>query len=211
MKKLAAAFCALISFVGWPVFAQLEPDWRPHVLIVDSVDDATTWIGKPASQRGDTGRLREVPTGMKVHFPIVVTNLPSLTDRGLNLDADIEFLGPLGQVLWTKKSCCQRVVRDTPQGHAVALEPVPNVQFEPNDTSGTYSVRVVVNDGQRSATTVETFRFGEGKPDPAAKPGGMRLQMDVPKKNPGVDRDVRDCLELPTPSEVIKCTERNKK
>jgi hypothetical protein len=210
MKTLAATFCALISLVAMPVVAQVEPDWRPQVLIVDSVDDVKTWIDKPASQRGDTGRLREVPTGMKVHLPIVVTNLPSVAGGALHLDADIEFLGPQGQVLWTRKSCCQRVVRDTPQGHAVALEPVPNVQFEPNDTSGTYSVRVVVNDGQRTATTVETFHFGEGKADPGAKPGGIRLQMDVPKKNPGVDRDVRDCLELPTPSEVIKCTERKK-
>jgi hypothetical protein len=210
MKTLAATVCALISIAVPPAYAQVEPEWRPNVLIVDSVDDVKTWIDKPASQRGDTGRLREVPTGMKVHLPIVVTHLPPLAERGLHLDADIEFLGPQGQVLWTRKSCCQKVVRDTAQGHAVALEPVPNVQFEPNDTSGTYSVRVVVNDGQRTATTVETFRFGQGKPDPGAKPGGMRLQMDVPKKNPGVDRDVRDCLELPTPSEVIKCTERKK-
>lgn len=210
MKTLDVTVCALISLVALPVFAQVEPDWRPHVLIVDSLDDVTAWIGRPASQRGDTGRLREVPAGMKVHLPVVVTHLPSLAGRGLHLDADIEFLGPQGQVLWSRKSCCRKIVRDTPQGQAVALEPVPNVQFEPNDTSGTYSVRVVVNDGQRSATTVETFRFGEGKRDPGAKPGGIRLRMDPPKKNPGVDRDVRDCLELPTPSEVIKCTERRK-
>jgi hypothetical protein len=211
MKNLALTFCALSSLVALPVAAQVEPEWRPHVLIVDSLDDVKTWIAQPATQRGaDAGRLREIPTGMKVHLPIVVTNLPPLTDRGLQLDADIEFLGPEGQVLWTRKSCCKRVVRDVPQGQSVALDPVPNVQFEPNDTPGTYSVRVVVNDGRRTATTVETFRFGEVKRDPGAKPGGIRLEMDPPKKNPGVDRDVRDCLDLPTPGEVIQCTERKK-
>jgi hypothetical protein len=211
MKTLAAAFFALISFVALPLFAQVEPDWRPHVLVVDSLDDVKPWIDRPASQRGgDAGRLREIPAGMKVHLPIVVANLPSLANRGLHLEADIEFLGPKGQVLWSRKSCCKKVVRDTPQGHAVALEPAPNVQFEPNDTAGTYSVRVVVNDGQRTATAVESFRFGDSKRDPGAKPGDIRLQMDAPKKNPGADRDVRDCLELPTPGEVIKCTERKK-
>jgi hypothetical protein len=210
MKNLAAAFSALACLVALPVSAQNAPEWRPHVLIVDSLDDVKPWIDKPAAQRGgDTGRLREIPTGMKVHLPIVVTALPSLAGRGLNLEADIEFLGPQGQVLWTKKSCCRKVVRDTPQGHAIALEPAPMVQFEPNDTPGTYSIRAVVNDGQRTATTVETFRFGESKSDPGAK-GDIRLQMDAPRKNPGVDRDVRDCLALPTPNEVIRCTERKK-
>jgi hypothetical protein len=84
------------------------------------------------------------------------------------------------------------------------------VQFEPNDTPGTYTVRAVVSDGQRSARTEETFRFGEPKRDAGATPGAPRLQMDVPKRNPGVDRDVRDCLGLPTPAEVIKCSERKK-
>jgi hypothetical protein len=203
--------CALLSLVAVHVSAQVEPEWRPHVLVVDSLDEVKTWMAQPAAQRGaDAGRLRDIPTGLRVHLPIVVTNLPSLAGRGLQLDADLEFLGPKGQVLWTRKSCCTAVARDTPQGHSVALDPVPNVQFEPNDTAGTYSVRVVVNDGQRTATTVETFRFGDMKRDPGAKPGPLRLEMDQPKKNPGVDRDVRECLDLPTPAEVIKCTERKK-
>jgi hypothetical protein len=209
LKRLALLVCTLISLAAFPLSAQVEPEWRPHILIVDSLDDVKPWIAQPAAQRGaDAGRLREIPTGMRVHFPIVVTNLPSLADRGLHLDADIEFLGPKGQLLWSAKSCCKTAVRNTPQGHSVSLEPVPNVQFEPNDTPGTYSVRVAVNDGQRTASTTETFRFGETKRDAGAKGGGMRLEMDVPKKNPGVDRDVRDCLALPTPAEVIKCTER---
>lgn len=210
MKNLTLGVCLLVAFFASSVFAQTEPEWRPQVLIVDSLDDVKPWIDQPATRRaGDAGRMRQVPTGLRVHFPIVVTNLPSLAGRGLVLEADIEFLGPQGQMLWSRKGCCRKTVRDTPQGHAVALEPAANVQFEPNDTAGRYSVRVVVNDGQRTASAVESFRFGDARRDPA-QPGGLRLDMNVPKKNPGVDRDVRDCLALPTPSEVIKCSGRKK-
>jgi len=61
------------------------------------------------------------------------------------------------------------------------------------------------------------------KPAPAAseakdaKPGaeaqgvksaGPHLRMaDAPAKNPGKDRDMRHCLDLPTPKEVIRCSE----
>jgi hypothetical protein len=192
-----------------PVWAQPTPEWQPHVLIVESPADAQAWIDTSAAERaGDSGRLRQIPTGLKIHFPIVVTGIPA--GRALRLDADIEFLGPQGQVLWSRKSCCGKTVRDTDAATAVALETVASAQFEPNDSAGTYSIRAVVTDGQRSATAVETFRFGEANAA-GAKPRGVRLQMaEPPKKNPGVDRDVRDCLALPTPGEVIKCTERKK-
>lgn len=61
------------------------------------------------------------------------------------------------------------------------------------------------------------------KPAPAtgeakdAKPGaeaqgvksaGPHLRMaGAPAKNPGKDRDMRHCLDLPTPKEVIRCSE----
>lgn len=207
MKGLAAVLFALVSVAATPCLAQAA--WQPHVLVVDAVEDVKAWIEKPSVQRGgDAGRLRDIPAGMKVHLPVVITQLPLAPAGPLQFDADVEFLGPQGQLLWSRKSCCKAVVRETPQGRAIALDPIPNVQFEPNDTAGTYSVRVVVNDGQRSATATESFRFGEGRPDPAAKGDGLRLRMDVPKKNPGVDRDVRDCLALPSQSEVIKCSEK---
>ena len=208
MKALLFILLATMSFAARAAEA---PEWRPHVLIVDSLDDVKPWIeGTSARRNGDAGRLRDIPAGLKIHFPIVVTDLPSLAGRGLDLEADLEFLGPQGQVLWSRKACCRKIVRHTPRGQAVALEPAASVQFEPNDTAGTYTVRVVVNDGQRSAAAVETLRYGEARRDGLGKAGGMRLQMDVPKKNPGADRDVRDCLDLPTPAEVIKCTERKK-
>ena len=52
----------------------------------------------------------------------------------------------------------------------------------------------------------------EAKPDTdakAVKPAGPRLRMGEHRgKNPGGDRDVRHCLDLPTSQEVIRCYER---
>jgi hypothetical protein len=42
----------------------------------------------------------------------------------------------------------------------------------------------------------------------AVKSAGPRLRMaDAPAKNPGKDQDLRHCLDLPTPKEVIRCSE----
>jgi hypothetical protein len=42
----------------------------------------------------------------------------------------------------------------------------------------------------------------------AVKSAGPRLHMaDTPERNPGKDRDLRHCLDLPTPKEVIRCSE----
>jgi hypothetical protein len=40
------------------------------------------------------------------------------------------------------------------------------------------------------------------------KAAGPRLNMDVPKKNPGKDQDVRSCLDLATNAEIIKCAQK---
>jgi hypothetical protein len=207
MKRMAAALCTVL-FAG-PTWAQVEADWRAQVLIVSAPGDAQAWIDQPeAERRGDSGRLRQIPAGLRIHFPIVVTGIPA--GRALRLEADLDFLGPEGQVLWSRKACCAKTVRDTDNAATVALDRVANTRFEPDDAAGTYSIRAVVTDGRRTATVVETFRFGETRPAAGSK-GGMRLQMaEPPRKNPGVDRDVRGCLDLPTPAEVIKCTEGRK-
>jgi hypothetical protein len=42
----------------------------------------------------------------------------------------------------------------------------------------------------------------------AVKSAGPRLHMaDTPERNPGKDRDLRHCLDLPTSKEVIRCSE----
>jgi hypothetical protein len=49
----------------------------------------------------------------------------------------------------------------------------------------------------------------DAKPDTqGVKSAGPHLRMaDAPAKNPGKDRDMRHCLDLPTPKEVIRCSE----
>jgi hypothetical protein len=71
--------------------------------------------------------------------------------------------------------------------------------------------------GNEKAETKPTPASGEAKDAKDAKAGadaqgvksaGPRLRMaDAPAKNPGKDRDMRHCLDLPTPKEVIRCSE----
>jgi hypothetical protein len=115
MKPIPFVLFALLSLAAPMVLAQAGAEWRPQILIVDSLDDAKAWVEMPEARRGpDTGRMRAVPTGLRIQFPIVVSNLPALQGRGLSLEADIEFLGPEGQVLWSRKGCCRKAVRDSP-------------------------------------------------------------------------------------------------
>ncbi len=60
-------------------------------------------------------------------------------------------------------------------------------------------------DGKPSAASEMPAPAGEDSKAPAKAP---RLNMDVPKKNPGKDRDVRNCLDLPTNPEIIKCAQK---
>ena len=69
----------------------------------------------------------------------------------------------------------------------------------------------------------DTANAGKAKPAKAAKAApkddakpqdagtqaaGPKLNMgEAPAKNPGKDRDMRHCLDLPTAKEVIKCSE----
>lgn len=51
----------------------------------------------------------------------------------------------------------------------------------------------------------------ETPPAPDAKgvkPAGPRLRMAHHGRNPGKDRDLRHCLDLPTAKEVIRCSEQ---
>jgi hypothetical protein len=50
----------------------------------------------------------------------------------------------------------------------------------------------------------------DAKPqDTGTQAAGPKLDMgEAPAKNPGKDRDMRHCLDLPTPKEVIKCSEQ---
>jgi len=206
MRSTIAAAMAALALSG-AASAQV-PQWQPHVLILGSMDELPAWVSKDGAERAGAGRLRIVPAGQKIYFPIAVSGVAPSAE--MRLTADLEFLGPKGQVLWSRKACCEATVGGNAAPEVVALGGVADVMFEPGDTAGNYTVRAIVSDGRRTATATETFRYGtDGAP--AAPYTGPRLQMDAPKKNPGADRDVRDCLELPSSAEIIKCTERAKK
>jgi hypothetical protein len=63
-------------------------------------------------------------------------------------------------------------------------------------------------DTKRAPETAEAKDAKAGADAQGVTSAGPRLRMaDAPAKNPGKDRDMRHCLDLPTPKEVIRCSE----
>lgn len=215
-----ALLMAVAPCVAWP---QPAPGFQAHILIVRSADELVAWIQKPPAERGgDVGRLRKVEVGQRIYFPMVATGLTPPASGEMRLTADFELRTPDGKVAYAKKGLGSAVIVNRPDMTTVELGPIVDVVVEAADAKGVYQVTTVISDGTRSATATETFRF-EGPPaekpvdkpadkpevKPAPKAAAPRLDMgDPPKASPGKDRDKRDCLTLPTPAEVIKCTER---
>jgi len=191
-----------------------QQDLRVNVLIVESVEDFQRWLQqKPTPQGRYPPSLKEAPAGKKIHFPVIVQGLDAPAQGAMTLVADVEFLAPGGKSMAVARQCCKYTVTNGPDIRMAMLGPTMSLELESGDPKGDYTVRVSVTDGSRTATTSETFRFAAAKsatPSPAPAPAAApKLQMGVPPaKNPGRDMDKRDCLTLPTPSEVIKCTER---
>ncbi len=67
------------------------------------------------------------------------------------------------------------------------------------------------DDKAETKPTPATGEAKDAKPAPEAKgvkASGPRLRMaEHHGKNPGKDRDMRHCLDLPTSKEVIRCSE----
>jgi hypothetical protein len=201
---------ALALLANGRAAAQGAGEWKTQLLIIGSVEELHGWIDKPPAERGgDSGRLRSIPAGKKVFLPIVVSDLMPPEKGELRLTADIEFRGPDGKLIWDKKRCCTAVLRDRPDARTVSLGPAADVEMDASDPPGLYTVRVTVTDGKRSSTATEAFRLERGAAPLKLKPSGPVLNMgDAPRKPPSRDRDVRECLGLATPAEVIKCAER---
>ena len=93
------------------------------------------------------------------------------------------------------------------------LRPSMSVIVEPeaNHRRGSYTVRVSVSDGTQAWTASEVLPYGETDM-PGAANESPRLRMNVPPapSEGGAPGDKRDCLSLPTPAEVIKCSEKKK-
>jgi len=187
------------------------------VIPVESVDDFKRWLGKPvdpvraASPAAYPGRLNLLPIGKKTHLPILVTGLPSPAPQPMQLVADVEILGTEGRPLGTSPQCCKATVARGSKESAVLLDSTVIVEPEPGRAKGSYTVRVSVSDGTQAWSASEVLHYGDVEL-PGAAQEAPKLRMNVPpaQAEPGGPGDKRDCLSLPTPAEVIKCSEKKK-
>jgi hypothetical protein len=221
MTRTAALVSSLAMALSATAALAQYSGMQVNIAAVESVDDFKRWMQQvPAPQGRYPSALSEVPTGRRVDFPIIVRGLTP-PDRGsMTLEADVEFFAPDGRSLFNAPKCCRYTITDRPDVRAAMLSNTATHVLEPGDMGGAYTVRVSVTDGTQTATTLESFSFPGGKQAGGALPSAAReLAVPVvpalnqgaqPAKNPGRDGDKRDCLELPTTSEIIKCTERRK-
>jgi len=184
---------------------------KVSVVPVESTDDFRNWLGKPvnaeraASPARYPDSLKVLPVGKKTQLPILVTGLPPAPAE-MQLVADVEILGTDGRSLGTWPKCCGATVARGSNASAVLLNQAVIVEPEPGRRSGKYTVNVSVTDGTQTWTTREVLPYGEDGPD--ATKEAPRLRMNVPAGDEASDR--RDCLGLPTPAEVIKCSEKKR-
>lgn len=185
------------------------------VVAVESLDDFKAWLGKPidparaGSAAAYPGRLRQLPYG-KTPLPVLVAGLPPLASQTTRLVADVEILGTDGRSLGAWPQCCRGTVARNSKETAVLLDSTVIVEPEAGHRKGSYTVRVSVSDGTQTWTATEVLAYGET--DMPGAHEAPRLRMNVPpaQSEGGGPGDKRDCLSLPTPAEVIKCSEKKK-
>ena len=128
----------------------------------------------------------------------------------MQLVADVEIVGTDGRPLGTSPACCHaRIPRGSTES-AVLLGSTVGVEPESGRQKGSYTVRVSVTDGTQTWSASEVLSYGGPADIPGSHEAAPRLRMNVPpsQAEPGGPGDKRDCLTLPTPAEVIKCSER---
>ena len=214
MNKPAALISSLAMTLAASAAIAQQPGMGVNVFVVESVEDFKRWLQQePAPQGLYPSRLKEVPAGKKVDFPILVSGLRPPEQGVVTLVGDVEFLAPDGKSVFAAPKCCRFTITNRPDILTAMLGGTASLELDSGDMKGAYTLRVSVTDGTQTVTTSETFQFAGAKPAvpnlapaPAAAP--TLLMGTPPAKNPGRDVDKRDCLALPTPSEVIKCTEQ---
>src|SRR5258706_4057743 len=214
MNKPTALVALLTLLLAATAAIAQQPDLTVSVRIVESVEDFERWLQqKPAPQVPYTPNLKRIPAGKRIHFPIIVQGIRAPQQGVVTLVADVEFFGPDGRSIAAAPQCCRYTITNAPDIRMAMLGPTINLEFQSGFPHGSYTVRATVSDRSRSASSAESFQFISPKPaepPPAPAPAAApKLRMGAPPaKNPGRDADKRDCLTLPTPAEVIKCTER---
>jgi hypothetical protein len=214
MGRMKSTFLLFILSLALSPIGNAQPV-RVTVVPVESVDGFKAWLGEPIDPaRASTaaaypGRLAQLPFGRKTQLPIVVSGLPSPAAQAMQLLADVEILGTDGRSLGTSPRCCQATIARGSRQGAVLLSSTVNVEPETGRQKGSYTVRVSVTDGIHTWTASEVLPYGASEA-PGTASEAPRLRMNVPPAaaEPGGPGDKRDCLALPTPAEVIKCSER---
>jgi hypothetical protein len=182
---------------------------RAKVLAVDSIRDFELWMESRPAPDASYPSIVQATVGRQVHFPIVATGLRPPERGEMKVVADVEFVGPDGKTLAQMKACCTFTVTNRPDIRTVLLGPTPSLVLEARDKKGIYSVKVSVTDGVQVAIAKTELSLGATHPPSTPSVDAPRLNQGTPPaKNPGGDPDKRDCLSLPTPAEVIKCTEK---
>ncbi len=207
---------ALLLVLGLALspFGYTQP--KVVVLAVESLDDFKAWLGKPidparaAAAAAYPGRLSQLPFGRKTPLPVLVTGLQPPASQAMQLVADVEIMGSDGRSLGSWPRCCRATVARGSKETAVLLDSTVIVEPEAIHRKGSYTLRVSVNDGTQTWTASELLPYGET--DVPGAHEAPRLRMNVPpaQSEGGGPGDKRDCLGLPTPAEVIKCSERKK-
>ena len=207
-------FWALV-FVALSPIAQAQAV-KVSVVAVESLEDLKRWLGTPvnperaASPDTFPGNLKVIPVGRKTQLPILVSGLPSPAQIGRELVADVEILGTDGRSLGRSPKCCKATIARGSETGAALLDSAVIVEPESSRSKGSYTVKVTVTDGWETWTASQVLPYGDEAPFPAND--ALRLRMNVPpnQAEPGSAGDKRDCLSLPTPAEVIKCSEAKK-
>ena len=213
---MKATSLLLVLGLALPAVCHAQPV-KVSVVPVESVADFKRGLGNPvdparaASPAAYPGRIGQLPFGRKTQLPIVVTGLPSPAPQTMQLVADVEILGTDGRSLGTSPRCCQATIARGSNERAVVLPSTVIVEPEAGHRKGSYTVRVSVTDGSQTWTASEVLPYGETD-GPGSMHEAPRLRMNVPpgQAEGGGAGDKRDCLGLPTPAEVIKCSERKK-
>lgn len=188
---------------------------KVSVVAVESFEDFGRWLGKPidvaraASPGAYPGSLKHLSIGKKTHFPIIVTGLPSPAPQEIRLVADVEILGSDGRSIGNSPRCCQATLTRGSKSDAALLTSAVIVEPEPGRSRGSYTVRVSVTDGAQTWTTSEVLPSVEtDMPGTANEAPRLRMNLPPAEVQGGGPGDKRDCLSRPTPSEVIRCSEK---
>jgi hypothetical protein len=149
--------------------------------------------------------------GRKVQLPIVVSGLTPPAAQETRYVADVEILGTDGKSLGTSPRCCEAIVPRGSNARAVLLDSTVIVEPEKGHARGSYTVRVAVTDGSQTWSTTEVLPYGDATDLPGSHEAPrLRQNLPPPEAQPGGPGDKRDCLSLPTPAEVIRCSEKKK-